>query len=221
MFGKFRHRRETATRITAKALRRALIFIALIVILVLPLTVANADTLAQVIGATWPAEAQSEAIGIAYEESGGNPVAQNPSGAYCLFQIMPETAAGLGVDYSSLADPYYCSRAAAKLYSMYGWAPWTAYPASGAAMGMGSIEVGGASASASASASPAPSAPRPRAAAHSGTWRASASSNVYRVKYGDTLTSIAYSLGVSLDALIAANPQLDPNLIYVGDKVYY
>lgn len=43
---------------------------------------------------------------------------------------------------------------------------------------------------------------------------------VHAVKDGDTLSGIAAMYGVSLDALIAANPQIkNPNLIYAGDKV--
>lgn len=43
---------------------------------------------------------------------------------------------------------------------------------------------------------------------------------VYLVKKGDTLWGIAKRYGVSLTALIAANPQIkNPNLIYPGDRV--
>lgn len=38
----------------------------------------------------------------------------------------------------------------------------------------------------------------------------------YRVKRGDTLTRVAQSLDVSVPALIAANPKIDPNLLRVG-----
>lgn len=42
----------------------------------------------------------------------------------------------------------------------------------------------------------------------------------YTVKKGDTLWGIAKRYGVSLTALIAANPQIkNPNLIYPGDRV--
>ena len=43
---------------------------------------------------------------------------------------------------------------------------------------------------------------------------------VYLVRKGDTLWGIAKQYGVSLTALIAANPQIkNPNLIYPGDRV--
>lgn len=45
-------------------------------------------------------------------------------------------------------------------------------------------------------------------------------SNDYRVQSGDTLSGIAQDHGVSLDALIAANPQIEnPNLIRPGEVV--
>ena len=54
-----------------------------------------------------------------------------------------------------------------------------------------------------------------------GTGAASAgSSGVYRVEQGDTLWEIARRFGLSLETLIALNPQIkNPNLIHVGDEV--
>lgn len=44
--------------------------------------------------------------------------------------------------------------------------------------------------------------------------------SVYTVRKGDTLWGIAKRYGVTLTALIAANPQIkNPNLIYPGDRV--
>lgn len=49
---------------------------------------------------------------------------------------------------------------------------------------------------------------------------AAASQKTYRVCKGDTLWGIAGRCGVSLTALIAANPQIkNPNLIYPGETV--
>ena len=46
------------------------------------------------------------------------------------------------------------------------------------------------------------------------------SSNRYRVVQGDTLWGIAQRFGLSLETLIALNPQIkNPNLIHVGDEV--
>lgn len=41
----------------------------------------------------------------------------------------------------------------------------------------------------------------------------------YTVQRGDTLSDIARRFGVSLPALLAANPGLDPNLIQVGQEL--
>ena len=47
------------------------------------------------------------------------------------------------------------------------------------------------------------------------------SSNVYYVKKGDTLSSIAYANGMSLAKLVSYNPQIkDINKINIGDKIY-
>jgi len=43
---------------------------------------------------------------------------------------------------------------------------------------------------------------------------------IYVIKAGDTLWSIAQRHGVSLDDLIKANPQVDPQLIYPGHILY-
>ncbi len=58
------------------------------------------------------------------------------------------------------------------------------------------------------------------AAAGSATATATASDNVYFVKAGDTMAKIAKDHGVSLQALLAANPQIsDPTQIHVGQEI--
>lgn len=54
-------------------------------------------------------------------ESGGNYNAQNPSGAYGAYQIMPGTASAYGCD---LSTPGGQDRCAAKIYAAQGASPW-------------------------------------------------------------------------------------------------
>ncbi|EGO2633254.1 LysM peptidoglycan-binding domain-containing protein [Enterococcus faecalis] len=49
----------------------------------------------------------------------------------------------------------------------------------------------------------------------------SATSNVYTVKYGDNLSSIAVKLGTTYQALAALNGLANPNLIYPGQTLNY
>lgn len=46
------------------------------------------------------------------------------------------------------------------------------------------------------------------------------SSSKYTVQSGDTLSKIAAHFGVSLSAIEAANPQINPNLIFVGQVIH-
>jgi len=218
LFGKFSRRRRR------QALGALCVLITGVLLFVVAPALSNADTLEQVIAATWPANEQAEAIGVAYEESGGNPTALNPSGAYCLFQLMPETAAGMGANYEALSDPYYCSKVAAQLQDAYGWGPWVAYPASGASMGMGNIEVGGtgaSTASASASASASATATATASAPSQATGWPQRAGGTYRVSAGDNPSSIAAQVGVSLHYLLRVNKLGYYDYIYPGDILYY
>lgn len=42
---------------------------------------------------------------------------------------------------------------------------------------------------------------------------------IYEVKAGDTMSSIAFKFGVSLDDLVAANPDVSPNSMSIGTKL--
>jgi spore coat assembly protein SafA len=69
-------------------------------------------------------------------------------------------------------------------------------------------------------AAPAPTPSAPSSAAPSGPSSAPAGGD-YSVKRGDTLWDIARAHGVSLQSLIAANPQIDnPNLIMPGQQIH-
>lgn len=79
----------------------------------------------EIIYQTWPAEEAAYAVQVAACESGlGADIYNESSGAYGIFQMLPSTAAGMGVDYSALADPYYASVTAAQLQDAYGWGQW-------------------------------------------------------------------------------------------------
>jgi uncharacterized protein (DUF3084 family) len=91
----------------------------------------------------WPSNLQRTAVGVAWEESSANASAQNPSGARGLFQIMPQTAAGVGADYGRLTDPIYNSATGLKVYNAQGWGAWVAYPPSEDSMSRGSASVTG------------------------------------------------------------------------------
>lgn len=45
------------------------------------------------------------------------------------------------------------------------------------------------------------------------------SGSVYVVRYGDTLSGIAYRFGVSINAIVRANNLLNPNWIYAGQRL--
>jgi hypothetical protein len=106
--------------------RMALLLSAMFLALCLA-TPAHADTIGDVVAATWSAEDYEMAVAVSYAEAGGQADAWNPaSDAFCMFQITPIAAVEVGANYGALADPYYCSAQAAYLHSLYGWYPWTA-----------------------------------------------------------------------------------------------
>ena len=91
----------------------------------------------------WPSSQYRTAIGVAWEESGANASAQNPSGARGLFQMMPVAARDVGMSYDKMKDPIYNSTAAAKLHGKHGWSPWVAYPPSSSSMARENTKITG------------------------------------------------------------------------------
>lgn len=138
-------------------MRRLFILFVLAVMLLGLAAPAQADTLGQVVRATWPADLAPTATGVAYLEGGGN-----FADGYCGFGIIPSTAAAYNINTAS-SDPYYCSQQAYRIYQdAGGWSPWTTYPPGGAAIAAGeSAPVIAASGAASAYDAPRPTA-RPR-----------------------------------------------------------
>ncbi len=82
----------------------------------------------------------------------------------------------------------------------------TAPPAPGAAPGTGSL----------GSTAPAAASSRPDTPASSETPRSIATAGTYTIRSGDTLWHVASRLGVSLDDLLAVNPELDPRRLRPG-----
>ncbi len=67
-----------------------------------------------------------------------------------------------------------------------------------------------------------PTTPTPTTAAGSTTATAGSptpAGRVYVMKAGDTLSDIAASYGVTVDAILAANPGLNPNAIPIGTEI--
>jgi LysM repeat protein len=60
---------------------------------------------------------------------------------------------------------------------------------------------------------------KPSAAGKKRAAKAKAKAKTYTIKPGDTPSSIAQSTGVSLDALLAANPDANPSALTVGEKL--
>lgn len=82
---------------------------------------------ADIIRATWPADAADQAIRIAYRESRclGWPV--SPTNCRGLFQLYSGWDAlyrELGLDPANWADPWTNSTVAAEIYRRSGWGPW-------------------------------------------------------------------------------------------------
>ena len=43
--------------------------------------------------------------------------------------------------------------------------------------------------------------------------------NIYTIRYGDTLTSIANKYGVTVQQLVELNDIANPNIIYAGERI--
>jgi len=75
------------------------------------------------------------------------------------------------------------------------------------------------------SVAPIPSTPTASAstagssAAASGSAAATGSASTYAIRSGDTLVKVASLKGVSLDALLAANPDADPRRLRIGQEI--
>lgn len=82
---------------------------------------AQAETIHDVVSATWPAPLVSQAEQIKYHE--GGPYFND---GYCGFGIIPSTAYIYGLNTYAM-DPYSCSAAAYQIYLDAGWGAWTTY----------------------------------------------------------------------------------------------
>jgi len=64
---------------------------------------------------------------------------------------------------------------------------------------------------ATAAVAPAQVAPSPDVSAEEGTW--------YAIRSGDTLTRVAGAHNITLDALMAANPSVEPHRLQIGQRI--
>jgi LysM repeat protein len=89
-----------------------------------------------------------------------------------------------------------------------------------AAVALFVVVTSGSGDSATSSASPTPTVTAGAAARKKAKPTATASSGkTYRVEPGDTPSGIAAKLNVDVDALLAANPDADPNALTVGSEL--
>lgn len=91
----------------------------------------------------WPKSKHNTAVGVAWEESGGN-VSSNATAPYRgLFAMGRDAFQEVGMNFSNWRDPIYNSTAAAKLQAKMGWSPWQAYPPSSSSMHRGNTKITG------------------------------------------------------------------------------
>lgn len=84
---------------------------------------ASAETIHDVVSATWPAPLVDDAEQIAYHEGGGI-----VNDGYCGWGLIPSTQALLNLNPYRMDNPYYCSSQAYRLYRMMGgFYPWTTW----------------------------------------------------------------------------------------------
>lgn len=181
----------------------------------------GAAVVAGVVGTAGTANAvtTSDWYQLAECESGGDWSINTGNGYYGGLQFSQSTwEAYGGLNYAARADlasPSEQIAVAEKTLQAQGWGAWPSCSAELGLTGVSTTPEGGSAPSGSASASSETS---------SGSGGASTSSGGgYTVKSGDTLSTIASSLGVSggWNALFEANSDVvsDPNMIYPGQQL--
>jgi len=85
----------------------------------------NVEQWRSLVEAYFGANATNTALCLMKYESGGNPTAQNPSGASGLMQVMPFWASKFGYSTNDLFIPEVNLEIAAALYRADGWGHWS------------------------------------------------------------------------------------------------